>query len=385
MKLTQLFLVSFTFFSLLLLNVSHAQGTTPKYIDYLPKYRSVATNFILSKIEYTEKDMIISFRYVAEKDNDLIQFYGPENHNTWQFTTAIHPRYEAQAVSRKPEVMNVRLNDEQQKDNLAGTEEWELKASKGDIVTCEMKLEQFPRTIRSFHLKGGAVNNQGEERFAANDIQIKTIDNTMLGNSNQMEQSIQAFYGKQKHVNYPDIKNITSADEQKHFDKKLEETKTTKRDNPLQQALEPIDYMPKVLNTSDDLDCNERIILRNVYFHDNKAEFAGRVKAMKTLAVVIEYLNYQPKAKIVLHGHTDIFGNAFKNLELSKQRVETVKRAMASKGIDRSRIITVHHGGSQPLPKYKNGGAMNRRVEVEVLCSGVIGEIEVPDLKADLK
>ena len=385
MKISQLFIVLLTLVSLVFLNVSYAQGTIPKYVDYLPKYRSIGTNFILSKIAYTEKDMIVSFRYVADRDNDLVQFYGTDNHNTWQFTTAIHPRYADKAVSRKPIVMNVRLNDEHKKDELKGTEEWEIKANKGDIITCELKLEQFPRTVRSFHLKGGAVNNQGTERFSANDIQIKTIDNSMLGSANQMEQSIQVFYGKQKHVNYPDIKDVTSTDEQKHFDKKLKETKTTKRDNPLQQSLEPIDYMPKVLNNSDDLDCNERIILRNVYFHDNKAEFAGRVKAMKTLGVVIEYMSYNPKAKIVLHGHTDIFGNAFKNLELSKQRVETVKRAMASKGIDRSRIITVHHGGSQPLPKYKNGGAMNRRVEVEVLCSGVIGEIEAPDLKADLK
>lgn len=385
MKIYQLLIAILFVATIGSVSTTHAQDNTIEYVDYLPKYRTVATNFILSKIEYTSKDMIINFRYVAEKDNDEITFYGPDDDNGWELTTAIHPRYADQAVTRKPRVMNIRLNDEQKKQEIAGKETLELKASKGDIITCELRLEQFPRTVRSFHLRGGAINNQAVERFGASDIMIKTSDNRLLGSAAQMEQTIQQFYGEQKQVNFPDLKAVTSTNEQKQFDKKLEETKNAKRDNPLQRALEPIDYMPKMLESSDDLDCNERIILRNVYFHDNKAEFAGRVKAMRTLNMVIDYLNYNKDAKIVLHGHTDIFGNAYKNLELSKDRVQTVKQALITKGIERERIITAHHGGSQPLAKYKNGGDLNRRVEVEVLCDGVIGKIEAPDLKADLK
>jgi len=363
-----------------ILNTGKAQGTSIQYTDYLPKYRTLASDFMLSKIDYAEDKMIVSFRFVANKDNDQITFYGKGLGNSWELTTATHPRYAAQAISRKPQVMNIRLNDESKDTKLTSSEKKVLSPKKGDIITCELHFEKFPRTVRTIHLKGGEVNKQGEGRFQANDILIKTADNRMLGTADQMEQSIQRFYKDQKDVNYPDIKTVTSTEEQKEFDQKLAEKKEkAKEGNALQSSLEPIDYMPKKLNNIEDLECNERIILKNVYFHEDRADYAGRVKAMRTLKIIVDYLYYQPKAKIVLHGHTDIYGNAFKNLELSKQRVMTVKRTLVKKGVDRDRVITVHHGGSQPLPKYKNGGAMNRRVEVEVLCSGVVDEIETPE------
>ena len=110
------------------------------------------------------------------------------------------------------------------------------------------------------------------------------------------------------------------------------------------------------------------MILNNVYYKDNKTDFSGRVKAMKTINLIIENLRYYPKSKIELHGHTDIFGDKFSNLKLSEARVKNIKRIMTNKGISSSRIKTLNHGGEMPLPRYKNGGEMNRRVEVVILC-----------------
>ncbi len=355
-----------------------AQDYNTTYTDYLPKYRNTSTHFVLSSITYTENYMTVHLRYIAPKEHDIITFYGPQNNNAWKLTTATYPRVTEQALTFSGTVSNIRLNDEAKQTIMVASEQIEVTANRGDIISCDIQFKRFPRMVRTVHLKGGDVNHLAEPKFLANDILIKSIDSKILGSQKQMEQNIQRFYSTQTIVNYPDIKTITTAAEQKKFDTNLAETKATKRDNPLQRALEPIDYMPKTLSSVDDLDCNERIILKNVYFHDNKAEFAGRVKALKTLSVVLEYLSYHKKAKIVLHGHTDIYGNAYKNLELSKQRVLVVKSTLVKRGVDRSRIITAHHGGSQPLPRYKNGGDMNRRVEVEVLCSGVVGNIKIP-------
>lgn len=341
-----------------------------EYTDFLPKYRSISENFLLSKIEYTATDMIVFFRYVAEKDNDMVTFHGSVAESNWKLTSfSSGQTAAAYTVTRLANIKNIRLNDEFKAEFLEANAKKQVTAKKGDIITCELHFEMMPRTVRTVHLLGGDLTKEGNPRFNCNDILLKSKDSDLLGTKEQMDAVINRFYARQPFVNYPDIKNATTVAEQEALAKKDVKLAHTSI-SPLQKALEPIDYMPKTLNTIEDMDCNERIILSNVYFHDNKSEFEGRVKAMKTINVIIDYLNFYPKAKIVLHGHTDIFGNSFKNLELSKKRVETVKMAIAEK-IDPSRIITVHHGGSQPLIQYKDGGELNRRVEAEIVCPGV--------------
>ena len=154
-------------------------------------------------------------------------------------------------------------------------------------------------------------------------------------------------------------------DEERRFAEKKNATNNT---TPIKNSMKPIDYMPSMLNSVEDLQCRERVILQNVYFDDNSSEFTKRVHAMKTINVVFNYLEQFPDSKIILHGHTDIFGDPYRNLVLSKERVIAVKRVLIQKGIDKRRVITLYHGGSQPPPRYKDGDPMNRRVEVEVIC-----------------
>lgn len=369
-----LFAIVFCLLTLLLIELPEAksspQTTKGDYTDFLPKYRTLAEGFLLSKIDYTEGNMIVFFRYVANKDNDVVTFHGEETEYAWKLTTATRSQSSSlYSITRLGSVQNIRVNDESHKAVLGPHAKETLSIKRGDILTCEMHFKTLPRTIRTVHLLGGDVNRSGDSRFNCSDILIKTKESNLLGNREQMEASIKRFYSKQAFVNYPDIKDVTTVKEQKSFSKK-EETTTYAPVNPLEKALEPIDYMPKSLSSMDDLACSERVILTNVYFHDNKAEFAGRLKAIKTINVIVEYLNFYPKAKIVLHGHTDIFGNPLKNLELSRKRVALVKRTIALKGIDANRIITIHHGGEQPLVQYRQGGELNRRVEAEILCSG---------------
>lgn len=368
---TVFFCVGFFFLSSLPLLVSAPQTSQADYTDYLPKYRTLEEKFLLSKIDYTEEKMIVFFRYVSNENEDVVTFHGKETASAWRLTTSIRSQASAAySITRKASIQNIRVNDEAQAKYLDASDKKTIKVNRGDIVTCEMHFSILPRTIRTVHLQGGALDKQGGGRFNCNDILIKSKESNLLGTKEQMEGAIKRFYTKQPLVNYPDIKTATTVDEEENFKAKETISNRVAPVNPLAQALEPIDYMPKSLSSMNDMECNERIILTNVYFHDNKSEFAGRVKAMKTINIIVEYLEAFPKAKIVLHGHTDIFGNAFRNLELSRKRVALVKRTIAAKGINPNRIIAIHHGGAQPLTQYKNGGEMNRRVEAQVLCAG---------------
>ena len=109
--------------------------------------------------------------------------------------------------------------------------------------------------------------------------------------------------------------------------------------------------------------------LKNVYFEDNSASYAGRVEALKTIQIVIDYMRYYPEAHIILHGHTDIHGSAINNLELSKKRVLAVRNTLVTRGIDADRIKYIAHGDAQPLLGKSKGNKRNRRVEVEVVCN----------------
>lgn len=385
MKSHTFFATFFCFFCLSLISLSLEAIPTPQtskvdYTDYLPKYRTLSEGFLISKIDYTTEDMIIFFRYVANHNNEVVTFYGAETENTWKLTTINESQIsETYAVTRLATVKNIRINDEAKQRELGGQETKKINASKGDIITCEVHFKMMPNAVRTAHLIGGDITEEGEARFSCNDILLKSKDSKILGTKEQMDANIRRFYAKQEQVNYPDIHGVTTIAEQEKLEQKHIPTETVV--NPLAKSLEPINYMPKSITSSDDIVCSERVILTNVYFHDNKAEFAGRLKAMKTINLIVNYLNEHPKAKIALHGHTDIFGNAFRNLELSQKRVLAVKRAIVGKGIDENRIITIHHGGAQPLIQYKNGSELNRRVEAEVLCPRDLNKGAVSSVK----
>jgi Outer membrane protein and related peptidoglycan-associated (lipo)proteins len=84
---------------------------------------------------------------------------------------------------------------------------------------------------------------------------------------------------------------------------------------------------------------------------------------LKEIATVLTE-NASVRVKVV--GHTDSDGDEKFNLELSKRRAESVKKALSKEfGIDESRIETDGKGESQPADKNDTpaGKANNRRVE----------------------
>jgi outer membrane protein OmpA-like peptidoglycan-associated protein len=87
------------------------------------------------------------------------------------------------------------------------------------------------------------------------------------------------------------------------------------------------------------------------------------------LNVVVDMMKENSAMVIQLEGHTDYQGNAKDNLKLSKERVESVKHYITSKGIAKSRIKTKAFGGTMPVSRDSTPEAhrLNRRVELRIL------------------
>jgi OOP family OmpA-OmpF porin len=106
--------------------------------------------------------------------------------------------------------------------------------------------------------------------------------------------------------------------------------------------------------------------LKNIFFElgsailkeDSKKELDKLVEIMKNSEIVIE-----------LGGHTDSIGSDEANLNLSQQRVESVKTYLVEKGISTKRLVAVGYGEKVPIAPNATaeGRQLNRRVEVKIL------------------
>jgi len=359
-----------TFYSLVCLvalsfgmpKVSNCTPNSPNdYTDYLPKYRSQNKNFILTKIDYTSDKMILYFKCVANRDGEIIRFSGASTATAWKLYVSSRG---TTGLTKLASIKNVKINNKLKAEQIATDNEAEFSAQEGQIVEGEAHFSKLPTSIRTINFSGGEIG-------ICNDILIKDNGSPMLGNESQMGASIDRFYNMLSNFGVNVVRTTAPTEEKKmagiDFGKK-ESPQPTKKETAITKAAKPVSYTPKELSSAKDMGCNTRVILKNVYFADNSAEYAGRVEALKTIQIIIDYLIFYPQATIVLHGHTDVFGDGAKNMELSRSRVLTVKRTLIRNGIDSDRVSLLHHGSVQPLPNYAKGGVKNRRVEVEVIC-----------------
>lgn len=87
------------------------------------------------------------------------------------------------------------------------------------------------------------------------------------------------------------------------------------------------------------------------------------------LNLVVDMMKENSKMVVQLEGHTDYQGDPRDNLRLSRDRVESVKQYLTSKGIPKSRVKTKAFGGTMPLSRDNTPEAhrLNRRVELRIL------------------
>lgn len=105
----------------------------------------------------------------------------------------------------------------------------------------------------------------------------------------------------------------------------------------------------------------------DAFFDFDKADLKKEGKAkLDDLADKVKGLTLEV---VIAVGHTDAKGTDAYNQKLSVRRAEAVKKYLADKGIEASRIYTEGKGKSQPVADNKTeaGRAKNRRVEIEVV------------------
>lgn len=76
-------------------------------------------------------------------------------------------------------------------------------------------------------------------------------------------------------------------------------------------------------------------------------------------------LQKYPALHVTIEGHTDIVGNAEKNLILSKERAKAVADYLVQKGVKPDRVTSHGYGSTRPLSTEDTPAAhaKNRRVE----------------------
>ncbi len=89
---------------------------------------------------------------------------------------------------------------------------------------------------------------------------------------------------------------------------------------------------------------------------------------LEKLAVI---LNKYDDTNILLEGHTDATGSDEYNLDLSRQRAQSVSNHLAGVGVNATRFTIMGYGESQPVGDNETdyGRQENRRVEVAIYAN----------------
>ena len=110
-----------------------------------------------------------------------------------------------------------------------------------------------------------------------------------------------------------------------------------------------------------------RVVLRGVKFGSDTAYIEPTSAGV--LELVAERLRENPALRVRIAGYTDERASEAHNLELSRERAESVKRILVGFGIAADRLEAVGLGEADPIASNDTpeGRALNRRVELDVI------------------
>ncbi|MVZ60820.1 OmpA family protein [Sphingobacterium humi] len=130
---------------------------------------------------------------------------------------------------------------------------------------------------------------------------------------------------------------------------------------PLPEMKQETKVIEKIVVTEEDKKVVDEAI-KNLEFDLGKATIrATSYESLNRVAALLIEKNFSLK----LAGHTDNTGSMQTNLRLSKERAESVKAYLVSKGANASRIEATGYGPNQPIATNSTaeGRQQNRRVE----------------------
>ena len=140
----------------------------------------------------------------------------------------------------------------------------------------------------------------------------------------------------------------------------IDDVKVVRTDVPILEQTPVIAGYPEIKT-------NEIYVLKNIFFEFDSYQLVGT--SFQELDKWVEVIKARSTWKVQLTGHTDERGTDEYNLNLSKQRVQSVADYLIQKGIDAARISVIGEGKRRPLSLGKDEAAhaVNRRVEIKFL------------------
>jgi len=115
----------------------------------------------------------------------------------------------------------------------------------------------------------------------------------------------------------------------------------------------------------------------------NEIQLADREK----LAVLATFLQRYPETTAVIEGHTDNVGSSERNLQLSRDRAQSVVNYLVSEHrIDRSRLRPEGFGSTRPIATNSTEAGMraNRRIGAIIGCASDIAGLQLLDARMTL-
>ncbi|MBQ2017811.1 MAG: OmpA family protein [Alphaproteobacteria bacterium] len=117
----------------------------------------------------------------------------------------------------------------------------------------------------------------------------------------------------------------------------------------------------------EDSDSIRLIMPGNITFKTDSADINSSFYSV--LNSVAKVLNKYSNSTVMVSGHTDSTGSAEYNLNLSRERAQSVASYLQGQGVKSSRFEVLGLGSSTPIASNgnANGRAQNRRVEIKII------------------
>jgi outer membrane protein OmpA-like peptidoglycan-associated protein len=115
---------------------------------------------------------------------------------------------------------------------------------------------------------------------------------------------------------------------------------------------------------ADAINKNGFVALNGILFDTGKATI--KPESQPLIDEMVALLKKDPALRLTVVGHTDNAGDKKANLGLSKQRADSVMKALVSGGVDAKRLKSDGKGDAVPVGdnRTEDGRAKNRRVEL---------------------
>jgi len=111
----------------------------------------------------------------------------------------------------------------------------------------------------------------------------------------------------------------------------------------------------------------ESVVMKNIFFETDKYDL--KPSSQIELNKLVQLLGGNPGIRIEIAGHTDNVGEYEYNIELSRNRSESVYNYLVAQGVDPARMTYKGYGETRPVDTNdtEEGRANNRRTEFEVI------------------